>query len=178
MFQIRKNVFETNSSSSHSLCILKEDQPLDGLVEMNWRLDNDGILHFYNEDDLQFSRWPFRILNNWYDRLCYALASYAYDSQTREKIIDICRKHIKNFVNFEFPKNPWWDEEGPYFYGCVDHQSMNLLSRFLKTHNVSLEDFIFNDRYLVIIDGDEYCYFDELQGLPIWNKDAVEEIYD
>ena len=182
MFQIRKNVFETNSSSSHSLCILKENKPL-GEVDSNWRVDGNGILRFYDEDDLQFGRWPFRILNNWYNRLCYALASYADDKQKRKEITEICRKHIEFFVDFKFPKNPWWDEdkdpiEEQYFYGCVDHQSMSLLSSFLQTHNVSLEDFIFNNKYLVIIDGDEYNYFDKLQNLPIWNAKAVEEIYD
>ena len=180
MIQIRSNVFETNSSSSHSLVVLKEDKPLEGMIDPQYYVTDEGRMYLYDYD-MEFGRSPFNILTNWYHRMCYAFASFANDDITRDHIIDILYKRIAGLREIIFPKNPWYDdetddEEQKFCYGYVDHQSMGLLSNFLLEHDVSLEDFIFNDRYLVIIDGDEYRIFDTIQQLPFWNGNGVEEI--
>ena len=55
----------------------------------------------------------------------------------------------------------WYMDDVP-FYGYVDHQSMGLLQRFLEKHKLSLEDFLKDPKYIVIIDGDEYCAWQKM----------------
>ena len=178
MIQIRKGIFETNSSSTHALIMLKEDKPLPQFVDVEWRLNSKGLLYLW-EDDLEFGRSPFALLNDWYHRLCYAIASS--DEEGREQIEEICYSRIPGFCGFEFPRNQWYDADRDdpseeYCYGYIDHQSVGLLDAFLSKHNISMENFIFNDRYIVVIDGDEYNVFDTLRSLPVWNENAVEDI--
>lgn len=170
MINIRKGTFETNSSSSHSLVVFKE-----GGVTVNdelWRLNGHGNLYMY-ANELEFDRSPFELLTDWYGRLRYAIASCP---DKIEEIETACYKNVPGLTTIKYPKERWNDKDTPY-YGYVDHQSAGLLESFLNTHNVTLEEFIFNDKYMVVIDGDEYCVFDTLQHTPAWNKDGVEEVY-
>ena len=71
----------------------------------------------------------------------------------------------------------FWDysEESPNIPG-IDHQSAGLLTTFLKKKGITLKDFLFNKKYKVIIDGDEYDTWGKLKesGLIDLN-DIVEE---
>ena len=165
MIQIRHNVFETNSSSSHSLIMLKEDKPLAQFVDPEYLLNDNGQLVLW-PDMIEFGRSPFQFLTTWDERLCYAIASFPYDINMRDKIEEICYSRVMGFRGFKFSTS----------YGYVDHQSMDLLENFLNDNGISLEEFIFNDRYIVVIDGDEYNIFDTIRSLPTWNGDAVEKI--
>lgn len=167
MIQIRKGVFETNSSSSHSIVITKENKPITEMVEYKY-LTDEGKMHLW-ESELSFGRTPFAILSDWQDRLCYAIAA-KHDSLMNE-IEDLCYAHIAGFTGFKFDKSNWGDG---YEYGYVDHQSYGLLDELLK--KTTLEDFIFNDKYIVIIDGDEYNVFETLMETPLYNDENVEKI--
>lgn len=182
MLQIRRGVFETNSSSSHSIIIKKQDRALDEQIDPGWHMhwdeddENDprnGIIGF-GEDDLEFGRDPFHFLVDWYDRLCYAIASY-HTKAGVEKIKEICQRRIMNFRGFEFPHDDWAHEDEDY-YGYVDHQSQGLLEHVLEHYHISLEEFIFNDRYVIVIDGDEYQYFNVLTEQEFFDKTAIEHI--
>lgn len=177
MIQIRKNVFETNSSSSHSLIMLKEDKPLPQFVEPGYYLDVDGKLYLW-DNDLEFGRSPFALLTDWYHRLCYAIAA-ADDDVELDVLEEICYSRIPGFRGFKFPRNGWYDpdKDDPseeFSHGYIDHQSIGVLEGFLSRNDISIEDFIFNDRYIVVIDGDEYNVFDTMRSLPTWNQDAVQ----
>lgn len=170
MINIRKGTFETNSSSSHSLVVFKE-----GKVSVSnelWRLNGDGKLYIY-ANELEFGRSPFELLTDWYGRLRYAIASCP---DKIEEIETACYKNVPGLITIKYPGEGWNNKNTPY-YGYVDHQSVGLLESFLNTHNITLEEFIFNDKYMVVIDGDEYCILDTLQHTPAWNKDGVEEVY-
>lgn len=56
------------------------------------------------------------------------------------------------------------------------HQSHGLLEHVLEQYHISLEEFIFNDRYVIVIDGDETQYFNVLVEQDLFNKDVVESI--
>ena len=175
MIQIRKGVFETNSSSSHSIVITKAQDTKVEVPEDDWRISNGEI--YLWDSDLEFGRAPFNLLIDWYGRLCYALASYGEDKI--EEIEEACYRHIPNLKKIKYPTQySYTTGEEQVFYGYVDHQSMGLLQGFLKNHNISLEDFIFDDRYIVVIDGDEYNVFDTFMKTPLFNPDAVENIND
>ena len=165
MIKIRNGCFETNSSSSHAMIMMKQDLPLPQVFETNnhvWK----GKITIWT-DDLEFGRSPFSVLTDWYHRMCYAIASYGkagYDD-----ILTILYKRIAGLQEVEI-----YGAKTEYAqYGYVDHQSMGLLQSFLKEHNISLEDFIFNDRYIVVIDGDEYCVFDSMIEAGLIDKTKI-----
>lgn len=74
--QVRRNVFETNSSSMHSLVILKEDRLFtkneltDGMY-----LHKNGVWDIWMDDDLYFGRSPFQCLATFESKVRYAIAS-------------------------------------------------------------------------------------------------------
>lgn len=58
-------------------------------------------------------------------------------------------------------------------YGSIDHQSSGLLRGFLKTNNLTLEDFLVRKDVVVVIDGDEYCELDNLIDCGLISKDSI-----
>ena len=61
--------------------------------------------------------------------------------------------------------------------GIIDHQSAGLLTNFLREKNISLKEFLTNKKYIIVIDGDEYCELENMINNNILNKDYIEEIY-
>ena len=176
MIYIRKGVFETNSSSSHSIVMMKNDKPvkteLEGnMVDPGWYLDKSGKLHFWSRD-LEFGRSPFDLLTDWYGRLRYCVAYYSFSKNKLAELEEICFKRVAGFNGFKFDKY----DNGNNDMGYIDHQSAGVLESALFSFDTDLEDFIFNDRYIIVIDGDEYCVFDTLMETDMFNKDSVEKI--
>lgn len=175
MLQVRRGVFETNSSSSHSIVMMKASKPF-ALAKDDWRLSyierNGGELYFYG-DRLCFGRTPFDILSDWAGRLRCAIASSTTDEEISH-LEEICRRRIPHFVRFKFDKSE--REDGSPDRGYVDHQSCGTLKAALKEFGISVEEFIFNDRYIVVVDGDEFNVFDAFMNSGMFNEDAVEEI--
>lgn len=172
MLQIRHGLFETNSSSSHAIIIRKEAPPLTSEIIANAKchMRNSNTLQI---EDNEYGRSPFRLLTNWVDRFAYAVASYCYDDDKVQEIIDLVCAKVPCIEKVEFPKENEWYGGG---YGYVDHQSADLLGYTLKEKGITLEDFIFNDKYVVVIDGDEYCILDDQLAHGRINKDEIEEI--
>ena len=177
MIYIRKGVFETNSSSSHSIVMMKGDRPSktikgSNMVDGGWHVNKNGTMSFWFESDLEFGRSPFDLLTDWYGRLRYAIASFADSPEKIDELEQICQKRIAGFVKFEFREDSWGHGD---YHGYVDHQSSGILEHAFNKYNVSLENFIFNDRYIVVIDGDEYCLFDTFMHTDMFNKDSIED---
>ena len=69
-------------------------------------------------------------------------------------------------------------------FGSIDHQSWGLLDGFLKSNNLTLEDYLVRKDVVVIIDGDEYCELDKLIDCGLIKKDSIvlrypkSELYD
>ena len=61
--------------------------------------------------------------------------------------------------------------------GMVDHQSMGMLKNFIKDKGITLEEFLTNKKYSVVIDGDEICELDHLVKTGFINKDFIKESY-
>ena len=93
--QIRRCVFETNSSSLHSLCVMKIDEyytPEE--ISKNFFLWNNKDTgeekcewHIW-DGDLEFGRSPFRVLCNFHDKWLYACASLVreYNDETYKEL--------------------------------------------------------------------------------------------
>ena len=161
MIQIRDNTFETNSSSSHSLIITDFDGKYTS-EEMTRGifLWNDNKDRMYGSD-LEFYRSPFSLLATFESKSRYAIASS--NGRLADEVEKIWRKYIPNFNGFRFDmkteeydydKNDWvdLDEPKPVYGGTDDYQ----IEGWLKSYNVSLEDFLTMRRYMVVCDGDEY----------------------
>lgn len=98
--QIRYGLFETNSSSSHSLVVTKNDKVLtkeDFLHEGEPWDENKEYIYIYKnkwdttwEDNLYFGRSPFVLLTSVNDKARYALASFCgdYSGHTDEQKVE------------------------------------------------------------------------------------------
>lgn len=177
MKQIRCNVFETNSSSSHSLVITTDNEHYTREeINKNFYM-TDGIVRLW-ESSLEFYRSPFDMLVTFNDKLRYAIASS--NGNLVDECREICKKYIDGFTDFEFDTKDYvWDSEVkdyvvanvpvPSYGGTDDYQ----IEGWLKKYNVSLEEFLTNKRYIVVVDGDEYQIFDHIKKSGLFDTSKI-----
>ena len=162
MRQIRRNVFETNSASSHSISIRILGTRLDALTIASMGTSEYGYISpngTYNlwDSDLTFGRSPFTVLSTFEGKLRYAIASLAYDADKRDEIESIMYEVIPGLTTIRYPTSYNRDTQTRQnSYGYVDHQSCGCLQHFLDKNKVSIRDFLLDTKYVVWIDGDEY----------------------
>lgn len=182
MYNIRYGVFETNSSSCHSVVITANDNMKqiteDEAGETGFYHCKSGVLNY---EDLEFNQGPF-MTNSWIDKLGYYLTyegEWTFEELCRAcyGVEDMIRRHAPQFTEIKFGgktlteiekliKASQNDEDGDKLYWrgydndfismYIDHQSQNMFPAI----PASLEDFIFNDKYILIIDWDD-CTFSE-----------------
>lgn len=177
MKQIRRNVFETNSSSSHSLVIMTDNEHYTREeINKNFYM-TDGIVRLW-ESSLEFYRSPFDMLVTFKDKLRYAIASS--NGNLVDQCRELCCKYVDGFVDFEFDTKDYvWDSEVkdyvetddpiPNYGGTDDYQ----IEGWLKKYNVSLEEFLTNKRYIVVVDGDEYAIYDHIKKSGLFDTSKI-----
>ena len=177
MKQIRRNVFETNSSSSHSLVITTDNEHYTREeINKNFYM-TDGIVRLW-ESSLEFYRSPFDMLVTFKDKLRYAIASS--NGNLVDQCRELCYKYVDGFVDFEFDTKDYvWDlevkdyveadEPVPNYGGTDDYQ----IEGWLKKYNVSLEEFLTNKRYIIVVDGDEYQIFDHIKKSGLFDTSKI-----
>lgn len=183
MKQIRRNVFETNSSSSHSLVITTDDEHYTREeINKNFYM-TDGIVRLW-ESSLEFYRSPFDMLVTFKDKLRYAIASS--NGNLVDECREICKKYVDEFTDFEFDTKDYvWDSEVkdyveakspvPNYGGTDDYQ----IEGWLKYYNVSLEEFLTNKKYIVVVDGDEYCVWSNIKDSGLVDvKKIIHDSYE
>lgn len=155
MRHIRNGVFETNSSSSHSIAIRKIGGYYSNaeVLRCTYRVW-DGKLRLY-ESDLEFGRAPFKPCTDFFSKWCFAMASLGSDDTCREELESVIREYFPDLI-IEYPRCYWGSREGEPFYGSIDHQSMGVLSSCLARNKISIREFLLNKKYVAFIDGDEY----------------------
>ena len=230
--QIRRNVFETNSSSMHSLTVMKRDDKYTSeeiLEEIylckNKETGEDKCVWNIWDHDLEFGRSPFRALGTFTDKWLYACASlvHDYNDETYKELVALALKYIPGLKNVELPttsdscadkddeehkdneyfkkygktedefvkyltqkEKDWgmeidyWKSSSGYwhynrpFTGYVDE---NILSGFLEKEGITLEEYLTNKKYVVIQDGDEYCYWSDMKKTGLVNMDVIDHEY-
>ena len=110
--QIRRCVFETNSSSQHSLCVMKRDghYTLEEISE-DFFLWNDKETGEENcewrirDEDLEFGRSPFRVLCTFKDKWLYACASLVreYSDEIYKELESLALKHVPGLKKVAIP---------------------------------------------------------------------------
>ncbi len=177
MKQIRRNVFETNSSSSHSLVITTDNEHYTREEINKDFYMTDGIVRLW-ESSLEFYRSPFDMLVTFKGKLRYAIASS--NGNLVDQCRELCYKYIDGFTDFEFDTKDYvWDSEVkdyvvadvpvPNYGGTDDYQ----IEGWLKKYNVSLEEFLTNKRYIVVVDGDEYQIFDHIKKSGLFDTSKI-----
>ena len=176
MFQIRGGTFETNSSSAHSLVIMKEGIEITAEnfdIEADTWIGHEGRLKFW-QHDLVYDRSPYRVLASVGDKLGYVVAACRSDEEIKRVIAGI-KSRIPAIKKVEFPTD-WETDET--LYGWIDHQSIGMLPYALHKENIDPVDIVLNTRYIIVVDGDEYCIFDRMVRNGLINSDAIEKVYD
>ena len=178
MRQIRNGVFETNSSSMHSL-VIKKSGSYYTQKEINedlW-LDNNGTWDIWRDDEITFGRHPFKCLATFESKVRYAIASlcnYKHDNVEKFKEIEcIVKEVVPECTSIKLPVVHWsWSDENETSYGHVDE---DILTPFLENNGISLKEFLTNSKYVVIVDGDEYCIWDSMKEAGLVNMDEIEK---
>lgn len=169
MIQIRQDVFETNSSSSHSIVVTKDAKKL-ALAHHGpngYASYENGILRLGEDNNFG---WGWEILTDWLDKFAYAVADFQYDESALEDLLKRMQIHLDCSV-IVIPRRKLWNDphKTEPDYGYVDHQSCGTLREFLTRRNVSVMDFIFSDKYVVVLDNDNnyrdryHAFIDEIQ---------------
>ena len=166
-FTIRRGVFETNSSSSHSMCIQNNatDDCMDTEHIINDLLNGRGA---WKIKDNSYERSPFRFLNKFSEKVLYALAVYGYDDEKDpnneiRQIENIVRKYVPEFSSFDTS-----DTNSYYKFGYAENTGFDT---WLKNNNITLEEFITSNKYAVVVDGDEYDIFTDMIKCGIIRED-------
>ena len=158
MIQLRNNLFETNSSSTHSVVISKKDR--------GWYydlpVDENGVL------TIKFGEfgWGPEILRHPMDKLSYWITDHApHYTESRnmtwdEVLIELKQnkyfQELEKLIKSVCPqvKEIQYARNGLYYQcGYVDHESCG--TSYVK----DLLGFIFNNAYAVVIDNDNNNYF-------------------
>ena len=167
MRQIRSGVFETNSSSTHSLTFIGRNNPLE---KSYLRVRDDGYVHV----DFGEFGWGYDRLRSQGEKLSYlcTLAACAdskmssnedfYQNPGFQAINDVIKEKceckgliidttITRYVT-EDKATSW-----PEFEGYIDHQSIYAsLQGFLDDYGVTIEQVIFSGGVEIIIDKDNH----------------------
>lgn len=151
--QIRKNVFETNSSSTHAICIATEDE---------YKVSDE--LHF---DWGEFG-WQWETYDTEYERAsylwtaindCYWREEQAEEIETaKNRITEVLAKHGCK-AEFAEPKkvHSWYDK------GYVDHaDNLDKFLEYVLKDEEMLLNYLFSDLSFIETgndnDSDEYHY--------------------
>lgn len=178
--KIRKGVFETNSSSMHSLVVKKENEYYTQ-EEMTGRmyLDDNGVWKIWSDDDLHFGREPFQCLGDFSKKVKYAIASLCgYNDNAKEtfdNIVKLVHEICPACTDIVLPTEySYEDDSNTTYYGYVEE---DILSDFLAKENITLKEFLSNKKYIVIVDGDEHCIYKSMKRSGMINTDNIEKEY-
>lgn len=164
--QIRRSVFETNSSSMHSLTVRKEG--VSGTLHID-EYENKVITHFgefgwgydyYTDPENKLSYLVTMLVETHRDyysmeELCEtedfqkinnAIASYCHCDGI---LID---EKLEQATSYDGTKKYEWNEHEGY----VDHQSVESIDSLLESYDCTIEEFIFDKGIALIIDNDNH----------------------
>jgi hypothetical protein len=144
MIKVRRNVFETNSSSMHSLSISKDKQNQDD------SLGKDETLFI----ELGEYCWGYDELHTAGEKLNYVLTEIHYNV-INKAALDIVKDLVLQKTGCDIEIENYND--GNFW---IDHQSIDMLSKQQQASGLCYRDFIenviFNPNYVIIIDNDNH----------------------
>lgn len=154
--QIRNGAWETNSSSMHSLLIMKKRQTMtqkeirdEYYLDEDWNKDRSNILQL-DRDCEEYGRC-FNVLTSFRDKLSYALASmcgscYSLKSYIRggDTFYEVFEPLLKKLVGVD-EVELYWDSENFHVYS--DSITDDLEQDYTTYEEVPYEDLILNENW-------------------------------
>lgn len=193
--QIRRGVFETNSSSQHSLCIMKRDEHYtpDEIIQNFCLFDDeetgekDCVWQIWDSSDLNFGRSPFRALGNFRDKWLYACASLVleYNDENYKKLEALALKYVPGLkkivvpmisdsvANKNYPENK--DSDYAQEYGKTEKELCEWLDQKEKDWEIDTIEywetddgyFCFEKPYIGHVDEDMLSGFLEKENISL-----------
>ena len=150
--QIRRGVFESNSSSQHSLVVMKNDdhytvqEILKGLY-----IQKDGV---WDVCELDFGRAPFRALGTFKMKWLYACASLVeeYNDDAYKELEALAFKYVPGLKRIELPMtttciiNKDLEENKDYEYGKTEEELNKYLEQKEKNWGIETIEY-WEDRH-------------------------------
>jgi hypothetical protein len=160
--QIRNSVFESNSSSTHSLTVHKNG--LNQTLEVD-EFTNKVITHFG-----EFG-WGYDVFTDPETKLSYLVTMLVETHSNCYSIEELCETEQYSLINDAVAlhcncdgilidevirQDSWEDEKYDWneHEGYVDHQSVMDIQKLLDYYDCTVEEFIFDDGIKLIIDCD------------------------
>lgn len=136
---IRTGVFETNSSSVHTLSIGRSKKST-----YEYLPPPGGVVVITGGD----YGWGYERLDTWLEKADYL----ATDAQYREgKYLDLLRQALMDGLGGGVEVKIAVDEDS-----YVDHQSIGEVWDTILQDRIDLQEFLFNPKYSIIIDNDNH----------------------
>ena len=145
MKNIRQGLFETNSSSSHSISIAYDS---DGILD-TLHVDEDGIVHL---EGGEFG-WEYETYHSAGMKANYCAVDTALNPKHREMLVKVICDHTgAKDVAFDFSAD-WRDDTRPVSY--IDHQSDGTSHEAFASED-TLKRFLFNPKSYLTTDNDNH----------------------
>lgn len=181
MIQIRKSVFETNSSSSHSLVISKKDRGYD----YDLPVDENGTLVI----PFGWFEWGPEILKTPMEKLSYKVTDlmgrcdtwhkppkeiYKMIDENKEiqKVVHLIKHHCPQVKEVVFKLH----DDSTFPCGDIDHESWG------TSNGVETKRLIFDNSVIIVIDNDNDCHFYDYVDHRGWSDNEAtknsEDLFD
>ena len=132
----RIGIFETNSSSTHSISLSKFN-----IIDASFPLEDDKIILRGGEFG-----WGYEKITNALTKANYCAVAYQYDESRLEMLKEAFHKVLGEDIEVEINIDD---------YSYIDHQSFEVASDELCTQD-DIINFIFNPDSVLIIDNDNH----------------------
>lgn len=178
MWSVRNNVFETNSSSTHSLSVKRNKS---GKYDYYFPLQHNGKCPIIFGRDYDFG-WGDAAYRDAYAKLNY-LACMAFECHNQlmykvgrdritkledvlnlkdiKKLNTVMKNNVKGFTGFVLNSQDFGcfkaSSNNLYLINSIDHQSWEdykNIDEFLGRYKITLENFLFNPQVILIIGND------------------------
>lgn len=151
---IRGSVFETNSSSTHSLVLAGTDNIL--AAPFNSNVMERGVITVYSGE----YGWEVETFTDIYDKLSYLYTDAMLnasdtdypdpkENKKLQMIVDAVKEHTGCDVQFA-------QENDFYPFGYIDHQSVGLCDEVWEAGIEGVKQFVFNPDSYFKTDNDNY----------------------
>ena len=153
----RKNVFETNSSSSHSITIADSGDLINNLeIEDGFIKSSGGEFGWeeiiYSDAQTKLDYLVTFICENTMDKVEeFNISLLPNHLQKQFKMLE---KAIKEFTGYGLLLEPLRDE--CWAFGYIDHQSSHVASEVFTSVS-KIKNFIFNPKSILRTDNDNHC---------------------
>lgn len=145
MKNIRKGVFETNSSSSHSICISNKGQ-----LENGFYLNDEGKIEIHPGE----FGWEIDSFRDCASKASYCLTRAKNDGENgNNDKLTMLKNVIEDFTGKEVV---FVESYGAYYkWGYIDHQSFDVCDEAFESEE-NLKNFIFNSKSILVTDNDNH----------------------